>query len=76
MVLEWCWNAPQNRRAEAGVPDEIARRLGGWTNLRMAAHYDHASHLGEMREAIAAIGGTSERPGARAPVNPSRVDYC
>lgn len=74
----------RTRLAEAGVPDEIARRLGGWTNLRMSAHYDHASHLVEMREAIAAIGGTSERPGARAPgtgqrrapVNPSRVDYC
>lgn len=42
----------RTRLAEAGVSDEVSRRLGGWTNLKMAAHYDHASHLPEMREAI------------------------
>ena len=46
----------RTRLAEAGVSSEVARRLGGWTNLEMAAHYDHASHLGEMREAIARMG--------------------
>ena len=46
----------RTRLAEAGVSGEIAKRLGGWTNLEMAAHYDHASHLGEMREAIARMG--------------------
>ena len=42
----------RTRLAEAGVSDEVARRLGGWTNLEMAAHYDHASRLNELREAI------------------------
>lgn len=46
----------RTRLAEAGVSDEVARRLGGWTNLKMAAHYDHASHLAEMREAIGKMG--------------------
>ena len=46
----------RTRLAEAGVSSEVARRLGGWTNNEMAAHYDHASHLGEMREAIRAMG--------------------
>jgi integrase len=49
----------RTRLAEAGVSGEIAKRLGGWTNLEMAAHYDHASHLGEMREAIRAMGNVS-----------------
>lgn len=38
--------------AEAGVSDETARRMGGWSSLRMAAHYDHDPHLDEMRNAI------------------------
>jgi integrase len=42
----------RTRLAEAGVSDDVARRLGGWTNLKMAAHYDHASRLPELREAI------------------------
>ncbi len=46
----------RTRLAEAGVSGDVAKRLGGWTNLEMAAHYDHASHLGEMREAIRAMG--------------------
>ena len=38
---------------ELPTPDrEVARRLGGWTNLAMAAHYDHAERLGELRDAI------------------------
>lgn len=42
----------RTRLADAGVSDDIARRLGGWTNLRMAAHYDHAERLAELRDAI------------------------
>ena len=42
----------RTRLAEAGVSDEVARRLGGWTNLGMAAHYDHASHIAEMMDAV------------------------
>lgn len=41
--------------AAAGVSDETARRMGGWTNLTMAAHYDHDPHLDEMREAVSKI---------------------
>ena len=44
--------------AAAGVSDDIARRMGGWTNLTMAAHYDHDSHLSEMRAAVNAITST------------------
>ena len=42
--------------ADAGIPSEVRQMLCGWTNADMARHYDHARHLGEMREAIAAIG--------------------
>lgn len=41
--------------AEAGVSDDTAMRLGGWTNLAMSRHYDHDPHLREMREAVDAI---------------------
>lgn len=47
----------RTRLAEAGVSDETARRMGGWTSLSMAAHYDHASHLAEMRAAIGRMEG-------------------
>ena len=52
----------RTRLAAAGVPDEIARRLGGWTNLSMAAHYDHAERLDEAREAIERMQGEKEPP--------------
>jgi integrase len=42
----------RTRLAEAGVSDDIARRLGGWTNLDMAAHYDHAQRTAELRSAV------------------------
>ena len=42
----------RTRLAEAGVSDDLARRLGGWTNLAMAGHYDHAERLGEMLDAV------------------------
>lgn len=49
----------RTRLADAGVSDEAARRLGGWTNLGMAAHYDHSKHLPELRAAISAMQGRS-----------------
>lgn len=49
----------RTRLAEAGVSDEVARRLGGWTNTGMAAHYDHASHLAEMRDAVDRMSATT-----------------
>lgn len=45
----------RTRLADAGVSDDAARRLGGWTNLGMAAHYDHSAHLPELRAAISAM---------------------
>jgi integrase len=45
----------RTRLADAGVSDDAARRLGGWTNLGMAAHYDHSKHLPELRAAISAM---------------------
>lgn len=42
----------RTRLAEAGVGEDAARRLGGWTSGEMAAHYDHASHAAELRAAI------------------------
>lgn len=45
----------RTRLADAGVSDDAARRLGGWTSLGMAAHYDHSAHLPELRAAISAM---------------------
>jgi len=45
----------RTRLAEAGISDEIAKRLGGWTNDKMADHYDHSTRLEEMREAVGKI---------------------
>jgi len=42
----------RTRLAEAGVSDEIARRLGGWTNDGMALHYDHDGRLADLRNAV------------------------
>lgn len=51
----------RTRLSEAGVSDDVARRLGGWTNLEMAAHYDHAGRLDELREAVEAMA--EKKPG-------------
>jgi len=42
----------RTRLSDAGVADDLARRLGGWTNLGMAAHYDHAERLGDLLGAV------------------------
>lgn len=49
----------RTRLGEAGADAETARRLGGWTNLKMSSHYDHATHLAEMRDAIAKMEGAA-----------------
>jgi hypothetical protein len=41
--------------AEAGVGDDIAKRLGGWKNDNTALHYEHGGRWGEMRAAIELI---------------------
>lgn len=46
----------RTRLAEAGVSDDLARRLGGWTNEAMAAHYDHSSRLAELLRAVNSAG--------------------
>lgn len=45
----------RTRLGEAGVSDEIAKRLGGWTNDKMAGHYDHSERLDELRAAVGKI---------------------
>jgi len=42
----------RTRLSEAGVSDDIAKRLGGWTSDTTAARYDHAARIEEMRSAI------------------------
>lgn len=42
----------RTRLSEAGVADDTAMRLGGWTVRNTAARYDHAERLDEMRDAI------------------------
>lgn len=42
----------RTRLAEAGVSDEIAKRLGGWTVDKTAMRYDHDGRMAEMREAV------------------------
>ena len=42
----------RTRLSEAGVSDDIAKRLGGWTNDKTAQRYDHAERLDELRDAI------------------------
>lgn len=45
----------RTRLAEAGVSSDIAKKLGGWTNDKMAAHYDHSKRIAELRAAVAKI---------------------
>jgi len=60
----------RTRLSEAGVSDDMAKRLGGWTSDTTAARYDHASRIEEMRAAIAStavpkIPATKKKPAAR-----------
>lgn len=43
----------RTRLAAAGVPQEVAKKLGGWTTDAMAAHYDHDQS--QLRAAIARL---------------------
>jgi integrase len=54
----------RTRLSEAGVSDDMAKRLGGWTSDTTAARYDHASRIEEMRAAIASTAAT-KKPAAR-----------
>jgi integrase len=42
----------RTRLSEAGVSDDLAKRLGGWTENATAARYDHAERVEELREAV------------------------
>jgi integrase len=42
----------RTRLSEAGVSDDLAKRLGGWIEDATAARYDHAERIAELREAI------------------------
>ena len=43
----------RTRLAEAGVSDDLAKRLGGWTVDTTVQRYDHADKTDEIRRAIA-----------------------
>lgn len=58
----------RTRLAEAGVTDEIAKRLGGWTEDATARRYDHDGRLKELREAVekgAGPVGGKKKPGGK-----------
>ncbi len=42
----------RTRLSEAGVSDDIAKRLGGWTQDTTAMRYDHAERIEALREAV------------------------
>ncbi len=42
----------RTRLSEAGVSDDLAKRLGGWTEDATAARYDHAERVEELRAAV------------------------
>lgn len=42
----------RTRLSEAGVSDDLAKRLGGWTCDNTAMRYDHAERIDEMRAAV------------------------
>ena len=44
----------RTRLAEAGVSDELAKRLGGWTVDKTALRYDHDGRLAELAAAVEA----------------------
>lgn len=47
----------RTRLAEAGVSNDLAKRLGGWTEDTTAARYDHAERAAELRAAVMAGAG-------------------
>lgn len=42
----------RTRLSEAGVSDDLAKRLGGWTEDATASLYDHAERVSEIRAAL------------------------
>ena len=48
--------------AAAGVSDETAMRLGGWTQRSTAARYDHDAHREEAGRAVAAAWARLRQP--------------
>jgi len=42
----------RTRLSEAGVSDDLAKRLGGWTEDSTSARYDHAERIAELRAAV------------------------
>ena len=50
------WRHTANSRmAEAGVPSSVRQMICGWTNDAMARHYDHATHMRELVDAVGKI---------------------
>lgn len=52
----------RTRLAEAGVSDDMAKRLGGWTVDSTARHYDHDDHRAELAAAINAAWNVTSSP--------------
>jgi len=42
----------RTRLAEAGVSNDLAKRLGGWTQDATVQRYDHADKTEEIRQAL------------------------
>ncbi len=61
----------RTRLSEAGVSDDLAKRLGGWTEDATAARYDHAERVEELREAVEKAWA---QPKAKAGGEPARQE--
>ena len=44
--------AASKKLAEAGVSNDLAKRLGGWTQDATVQRYDHADKTEEIRQAL------------------------
>lgn len=42
----------RTRLSEINVPEEIAMKLGGWTQRKTASRYDHDEHLNSLADAV------------------------
>lgn len=52
----------RTRLAEAGVSNDLAKRLGGWTQDATMQRYDHADKTEEIRRALEATSSSAARP--------------
>lgn len=62
----------RTRLSEAGVSDDLAKRLGGWTEDATAARYDHAARAEDLRRAVES-GARQSRGGKAAAARAARA---